>query len=126
MNRPPASPEARRGFLLNHIISELLPPREDGYRYANADPVTGQAAWFDLRVRIERCADHEAGETAPQFPSLARANATPRLAISQFGAAFKPEAPPPEQGTHREFVGNREQAAESIAGLESDAAEDDV
>ncbi len=33
------------------MISELLPPREDGYRYANADPVTGQAAWYDLRVR---------------------------------------------------------------------------
>src|SRR3546814_12568618 len=35
------APEFRKGFLLNHIISELLPPREDGYRYANADPVTG-------------------------------------------------------------------------------------
>jgi hypothetical protein len=29
-----------------------MPPRSDGYRYANADPVTGQAAWFDLRVKI--------------------------------------------------------------------------
>ena len=52
-NLDPKASEAKRGFLLNHVISELLPPREDGYRYANADPVTGQAAWFDLRVRIE-------------------------------------------------------------------------
>src|SRR5690606_23580760 len=34
--------ESRRGFLLNHVISELLPARGDGMRYANADPVTGQ------------------------------------------------------------------------------------
>jgi len=64
------APEATKGFLLNHVISELLPPREDGHRYANADPVTGQAAWYDLRVRIEKCAEAEAGETAPQFAPL--------------------------------------------------------
>ena len=43
------APESRDGFLLNHLIGERL---DDGH--ANADPVTGQAAWFDLRVRIER------------------------------------------------------------------------
>jgi len=48
------APEYTKGFLLNHVIDDLLPPRADGYRYANADPVTGQAAWFDLRVRIAR------------------------------------------------------------------------
>ena len=48
------APEATKSFLLNHLIDELLPEREGGYRYANADPVTGQAAWYDLRVRIER------------------------------------------------------------------------
>ena len=48
------APEATKGFLLNHLISELLPQKADGLRYANADPVTGQAAWFDLRVRVER------------------------------------------------------------------------
>jgi anaerobic selenocysteine-containing dehydrogenase len=46
------APEYAKGFLLNHVIDDLLPPRGDDYRYANADPVTGQAAWFDLRVRI--------------------------------------------------------------------------
>jgi len=51
------APEFRDGFLLNHLIDELLPPRGDALRYANADPVTGQAAWFDLRVRLERDAD---------------------------------------------------------------------
>lgn len=52
------APENRDGFLLNHLIGETL---DDG-RYANADPVTGQAAWFDLRVRIQRdAAPHEPG-----------------------------------------------------------------
>jgi anaerobic selenocysteine-containing dehydrogenase len=46
------APEFTQSFLLNHVIDDLLPPRADGHRYANADPVTGQAAWFDLRVRI--------------------------------------------------------------------------
>ena len=45
------------GFLLNHLIDELLPREANGTRRANADPVTGQAAWFDLRVRIERDGD---------------------------------------------------------------------
>ncbi|MFN3954826.1 MAG: molybdopterin oxidoreductase family protein [Pararhodobacter sp.] len=49
-----AAPEAEKGFLLNHLISELLPEAADGMRWANADPVTGQAAWFDLRVKIEK------------------------------------------------------------------------
>src|SRR6185369_6289260 len=64
------APESKQGFLLNHVISELLPPREDGYRYANADPVTGQAAWYDLRVRLVKCTAEECGETAPSFPAL--------------------------------------------------------
>jgi NAD-dependent dihydropyrimidine dehydrogenase PreA subunit len=42
------APEATRGFLLNHLIHELLPPKGDGLRWANSDPITGQAAWFDL------------------------------------------------------------------------------
>ncbi len=50
----PDATEAERGFLLNHLISELLPPKGDGMRWSNSDPVTGQAAWYDLRVRIER------------------------------------------------------------------------
>ena len=50
------APEATRGFLLNHLIAELLPEREGGYRFSNSDPITGQAAWYDLRVQIEKAA----------------------------------------------------------------------
>jgi anaerobic selenocysteine-containing dehydrogenase len=48
------APESNRGWLLNHLIHELHPPRGDGLRWSNSDPVTGQAAWYDLRVRIEK------------------------------------------------------------------------
>ncbi|MBT6925421.1 MAG: molybdopterin-dependent oxidoreductase, partial [Marinovum sp.] len=48
------SSEATKGFLLNHLIHELLPPKGDGLRWANSDPITGQAAWFDLRVKIAK------------------------------------------------------------------------
>ncbi|MEP7044066.1 MAG: molybdopterin oxidoreductase family protein [Dokdonella sp.] len=47
------APENHDGFLLNHLIGESLDDVAGDVRYANADPVTGQAAWFDLRVRIE-------------------------------------------------------------------------
>jgi anaerobic selenocysteine-containing dehydrogenase len=69
-NLSPTAPESAKGFLLNHVISELLPPQPDGHRYANIDPVTGQAAWYDLKVRLRKCAPEEAGETAPSFEPL--------------------------------------------------------
>ena len=59
------APEAEKGFLLNHLISDIT-PRGD---YANADPVTGQAAWFDLRVSIRKA--DTAGISAPQFLPVA-------------------------------------------------------
>jgi len=48
------APEATKGFLLNHLIHELLPQKGDGLRWANSDPITGQAAWFDLKVKLEK------------------------------------------------------------------------
>ncbi|MDB2407097.1 molybdopterin oxidoreductase family protein [Jannaschia sp.] len=48
------APESNKGFLLNHLIHELLPPKQDGMRWSNSDPITGQAAWFDLKVALER------------------------------------------------------------------------
>ncbi len=62
------APEAEKGFLLNHLIHELLPPRGDGLRWSNSDPVTGQAAWFDLRVQIEKVA--APARSQPAYPSI--------------------------------------------------------
>jgi sulfite dehydrogenase (quinone) subunit SoeA len=65
----PDASEATAGFLLNHLISELLPRgASDARRWANSDPVTGQAAWFDLRVRVRKCAPGEKG-IFPVFPA---------------------------------------------------------
>ncbi|GAB5470970.1 MAG: molybdopterin oxidoreductase family protein [Rhodospirillales bacterium] len=75
-NLDPAATEATRGFLLNHLIDELL-PEQGGYRYANSDPVTGQAAWYDLRLRVRKMSAEEAAVAAkpvegtlPKLPGL--------------------------------------------------------
>lgn len=61
------APESTKGFLLNHLIHELLPPRGDGLRWSNSDPITGQAAWFDLRVKIEKTTPQD--QSLPRIPS---------------------------------------------------------
>ncbi|MDP3037281.1 MAG: molybdopterin oxidoreductase family protein, partial [Rhodocyclaceae bacterium] len=51
----PDANESQQGFLLNHLISEELPASVDQAgpgRLSNSDPITGQAAWYDVRVRI--------------------------------------------------------------------------
>jgi len=59
-NLTPDANESKLGFLLNHVISEELPAGQA--RISNSDPVTGQAAWYDVRVRISKVSP---GETAP-------------------------------------------------------------
>ncbi len=83
--------EGERGFLLNHAISELLPADSDGRRQLNSDPVTGQAAWFDLRVRLRKCQPAERGETMPQFTILPPPPGLPPAPRElDFGAQFQP------------------------------------
>jgi anaerobic selenocysteine-containing dehydrogenase len=65
----PDASEATKGFLLNHLISELLPEKPGERPLTNSDPVTGQAAWFDLRVRVYK-AEATDGESLPQFPPV--------------------------------------------------------
>ncbi|MFK8253366.1 molybdopterin oxidoreductase family protein [Ancylobacter terrae] len=81
--------ESNRGFLLNHAIGDLLPADGNGKRYSNSDPITGQAAWFDLRVRLRRCETQEC-VTEPRFDALPLPPSIPpapeRLS---FGAQFK-------------------------------------
>jgi anaerobic selenocysteine-containing dehydrogenase len=62
------APESSKGFLLNHLIHELLPAKGDGLRWANSDPITGQAAWFDLRVKIRKVDAPD--ESQPALPPL--------------------------------------------------------
>jgi anaerobic selenocysteine-containing dehydrogenase len=85
-NLAATSPEFSRGFLLNHLIAETL-PASGGAAEGNADPITGQAAWYDLRVRVEKAPAAEAEESAPHFAVLdhpASLSATPD--ILRYGA----------------------------------------
>ncbi len=65
------APESTKGFLMNHLISELLPSKDGERGLTNSDPVTGQAAWYDLKVNIYKA---EKGETGvyPSFKNIKR------------------------------------------------------
>ena len=56
--------ESKKGFLLNHLISEEL--TLGGFTVSNSDPITGQAGWYDVRVRLAPTGDDESPETWPQ------------------------------------------------------------
>jgi anaerobic selenocysteine-containing dehydrogenase len=80
-NLAPDANEARQGFLLNHLIREELPlpGAAGGGTLSNSDPITGQAAWYDVRVRIYPAAADEPAESWPQaavalapLPGMAR------------------------------------------------------
>ncbi|MDF2618951.1 MAG: molybdopterin-dependent oxidoreductase [Xanthobacteraceae bacterium] len=82
--------ESNRGFLLNHAIGDLLPADGSGKRYSNSDPVTGQAAWFDLRVRLRRCEPCEEGFAEPSFDALPLPPSIPPAPEKlSFGAEFR-------------------------------------
>jgi anaerobic selenocysteine-containing dehydrogenase len=68
-NLAPDANESRQGFLLNHLIREEL-PASGGGAVSNSDPITGQAAWYDVRVRIYPA---EACEPAESWPRPERA-----------------------------------------------------
>jgi hypothetical protein len=53
---------------MNHLINELLPNDTDSFRLTNSDPITGQAAWYDLQVKITPAAGEE--DSWPQFAPL--------------------------------------------------------
>ena len=56
--------ESKKGFLLNHLIAEEL--TLGGFTVSNSDPITGQAGWYDVRVRLAPAVDDESQETWPQ------------------------------------------------------------
>jgi anaerobic selenocysteine-containing dehydrogenase len=109
------APESNQGFLLNHIISEVLMPDKNGLQYSNSDPVTGQAAWFDLRVRLVTCTAKESGFTEPMFEAFEHGPSA-HMPVSRYGADLK--------GTHKGkavpakgWIGNRHQHAGNIPGV---------
>ncbi|MBI5815497.1 MAG: molybdopterin oxidoreductase family protein [Nitrospinae bacterium] len=65
-NLDPKAEEVTKGFLLNHCITEEIADGHGG-RVSNSDPITGQAAWYDLRVRIYKA---EEEGSWPQYEPL--------------------------------------------------------
>jgi anaerobic selenocysteine-containing dehydrogenase len=62
--------EARQGFLLNHLIAEEIPLRGTDKFISNSDPVTGQAGWYDVRVKVYKAEHNEPEITWPQFKPM--------------------------------------------------------
>ncbi len=111
------APESKRGFLLNHLIDELLPPRDDAARTSNSDPITGQAAWFDLRVCVEKCQPGEAHESEPLFKALRpMPNAPTRLTVSRFGKDLKADATSGEAPVE-DWIAHRHEISETVPGV---------
>ena len=79
--------ESTDGFLMNHLIAELLPPDSHGTAHSNSDPVTGQAAWYDLKVRIRPANRDETG-TWPTFTSV-REQAVPPPSVMRYAAGVQ-------------------------------------
>ena len=77
--------ESQKGFLLNHVISEELPPSAEGGHLSNSDPVTGQAAWYDVRVKVYKATADEEQQTYPQFKPMRRLPGQPIKPKSWFG-----------------------------------------
>ncbi|MCA8271267.1 molybdopterin-dependent oxidoreductase [Burkholderia sp. AU30280] len=78
-NLGPQAGESQRGFLLNHVITDELPDAaRGGARMSNSDPITGQAGWYDVQVRIYP-AEANAATTLPQFAPMPALPGTPRV-----------------------------------------------
>ncbi|WP_274595973.1 molybdopterin oxidoreductase family protein [Rhodoferax sediminis] len=84
-NLGPDANESQRGFLLNHLISDELPAAHG--RVSNSDPITGQAAWYDVRVRVYP-AEAEARTTLPQFDAMPVLPGTTSVVKRVFQAYF--------------------------------------
>ena len=106
-NLSPGAPESNKGFLLNHLISDVLP--NEGNRnsqLSNSDPITGQAAWYDLKVKIYKCKDEEIdGKIYPNFDTI-KNKSRKNMYISDYGKQFTKEFKDNNLTLNQEYIGN--------------------
>ena len=69
-NLAPDANESRLGFLLNHLIADELPAQYGSAKVSNSDPITGQAGWYDVRVRVIKAEPVDAQRSEPQFEPM--------------------------------------------------------
>ncbi len=87
--------ESEKGFLLNHLIAEQLPNHELGENISNSDPVTGQAGWYDVRVKIYPADPEEEKSSWPQFKPMPALPGTGNIkkCIGYFAGLFTKDSP---------------------------------
>ncbi|MDA8192633.1 MAG: molybdopterin-dependent oxidoreductase [Thermaerobacter sp.] len=78
----PDAPEAKRAILINHIIPDTIPLKGPG-TFFNNDPITGQAGWYDTRVKVYPSELQEVWpQVAPRQPIRPDAVETPHMIYS--------------------------------------------
>jgi len=73
--------EASEGFLLNHLIDDSLPRNKHNYSFSNSDPITGQAAWFDVRVKIEKITNTQEDTLSVSEPNFDKLILPPKMPV---------------------------------------------
>ncbi len=73
--------------------------------------MTGQAAWYDLKVRLEKCSEDEAGATEPMFerfevPELAP-SAVSTDGVLRYGKDLHPDPSGKPAAPMAEWIGNQ-------------------
>ena len=106
-NLNPNAPEANKGFLLNHLISDVLPKNKDEKPWiSNSDPITGQAAWYDLKVKLYKCNKNEIdGNIYPDF-DIIKNKARNNSNLNVYGNQFRKEYGENSISEIQEFIGN--------------------
>ena len=106
-NLDPNSPETKKAFLINHIIPDLLPRKEDGYNYSNSDPITGQAAWYDLKVKIIKCKEEDLdNKIYPSFKTF-KNNSRKNIKTNSYGSQINKQYSTKQSNKHFEYIGNK-------------------
>ena len=113
------APEFNKAFLLNHLIRDVLLEEKAGMSYSNSDPVTGQAAWYDLRVRVRPCIG-DVHTTSPIYQALQSPLEPADRKVSTFGVATKDQRTTAQPASKiKEWIANRKENSSTTKGIEN-------
>jgi hypothetical protein len=89
------------------LISDILPKNKDEKTsMSNSDPITGQAAWYDLKVKLYKCNKNEIdGNIYPNFDTI-KNKARKNSDLNVYGSQFTKEYGKNTITDIQEFIGN--------------------
>ena len=97
----PDAPGSDESVSCNHLIDELLPEREGGYRYANADPGNRPGGLVRSARAIERAPPAKPSMRAEVHPACARRPGLPaRPVTSRYGLSSEHSDDQPARGPY--------------------------